>query len=146
DQLDVDGRQNLQALVEVMNKRPTLRFSLSGSVTEDDRTALAAAALGAEIQGSNWQGIDVALADAAARRRIVRRYEDTTATSAEALMPALAPDATDAQRQLAQVEQARAAWNALVQGARDAVSADQLQALAAARAQIVKTALVEDLQ
>lgn len=146
DQLDVDGRQNLQALVEVMNKRPTLRFSLSGSVTEEDRTALAAAALGAEIQGSNWQGIDVALADAGARRRIVRRYEDTTATSAEALMPALAPDATDAQRQLAQVEQARAAWTALVQGARDTVTADQLQALAAARAQIAKTALVEDLQ
>jgi len=61
-------------------------------------------------------------------------------------MPALAPDATDAQRQLAQVEQARAAWNALVQGARDTVTADQLQALAAARAQIAKTALVEDLQ
>lgn len=145
DQLDVDGRQNLQALVEVMNKRPTLRFSLSGSVTDDDRTALAAAALGAEIQGSNWQGIEAALADAGARRRIVRRYEDTTGTSADALMPALAPDATDEQRQLAQVEQARAAWTALVQGARDTVTADQLQALAAARAQTAKTVLVEDL-
>ena len=145
DQLDVDGRQTLQALVEVMNKRPTLRFSLSGSVTDDDRTALAAAALGAEIQGSSWQGIDAALADAGARRRIVRRYEDTTATSADALMPALAPDATDEQRQLAQVEQARAAWSALVQGARDTVTADQLQALAAARAQTAKTVLVEDL-
>ncbi|MCB1836751.1 MAG: DUF748 domain-containing protein [Alcanivoracaceae bacterium] len=146
DQLDVGGRQNLQALVEVMNKRPTLRFSLSGSVTDDDRTALAAAALGAEIQGSNWQGIDAALADAGARRRIVRRYEESTGTSADALLPALAPDATDEQRQLAQVEQARAAWTALVQGARDTVTADQLQALAAARAQVAKTVLVEQLQ
>src|SRR5690606_40362085 len=95
--------------------------------------------------GRDWQGIAVALADARARRRIVRRYEDAPATSADALMPPLAPDATDAQRQLAQVEQARAAWNALVQGARDTVTADQLQALAAARAQTAKTVLVEDL-
>lgn len=146
DQLGAEGRQNLQALVDVMNKRPTLRFSLSGSVSDDDRTALAAAALGTEIQGSSWQGIDAALGDAGVRRRIVRRYEEATAASADALMPALAPDATDEQRQLARVEQARAAWAVLVQRARDTVTADQLQALAAARAQVVKTVLVEQLQ
>lgn len=146
EQPDSEGREHLQALVAILQKRPALQFSLSGSVSDEDRVALATATLGQQVLGADWSGIEAALADAGSRRRIVRRYEESMGAPADALMPALAPDATETQRQLAQVEQARAAWQALVAVAADAVTADQLQALATARAQAAKTILVETLQ
>lgn len=138
-----DGRNSLASLVAVMEKRPNLKISLSGSASEQDREALAASALGAELQGDDWQGLDAALPERSVRRRILKQYE-VQGKSAEALLPDLT-GMSDEQKESAKIEQARTAFLSLQEIRATAVTVDQLQALAASRAQHSKAVLVEEM-
>jgi uncharacterized protein involved in outer membrane biogenesis len=138
-----DGRNSLVSLVSVMEKRPHLKITLSGSVSEQDRMALAASALGTEIQGNDWSGLDSALPEKSIRRRILKLYEQQ-GKSAEVLLPDLST-MTGEQQTTARIEQAKEAFLSLQAVRAEAVTNDQLQALAAARAQNTKAILVEEM-
>lgn len=144
--VDAQGRESLSQLVAVMEERPDLEISLAGSVVPDDRIALAAAALGKLVQGDDWSGLDGALQDKGTRRAILRQYKELKNESADALMPTLVDGATAEQKEAAQIKQAQSAWDVVLQAQTEQVSVDQLQALAAQRAQNIKTVLVEELK
>ena len=61
-------------------------------------------------------------------------------------MPTLVDGATAEQKEAAQIKQAQSAWDVVLQAQTEQVSVDQLQALAAQRAQNIKTVLVEELK
>lgn len=138
-----DGRNSLTSLVAVMEKRPSLKITLSGSVSDQDRLALAASELGAELQGDDWLGLDSALPDKSVRRRILKQYEQQ-GKSADALLPDLSV-MTDEQETAARITQAKEAFLSLQAVRAEAVTSDQLQALAVARAQHAKAVLVEEM-
>ena len=144
--IDAQGRESLSQLIAVMEERPHLEISLAGSVVPNDRVALATSMLGKVVQGEDWNGLDSALQDKTVRRAILRQYKELKSESADALMPVLADGATAEQKSAAEIEQAQRAWDIVLREKTEQVSADQLQELAALRAQNTKTVLVEELK
>ena len=145
DELDADGRDSLRKLVAVMDKRPSLRFSLAGSVVPADRVALAERAEGQLLEGNDWEAVEASVSDRGFRRRLLKRYQELTGQTLEQFPLVSADGMTDAQKAQAELNQALAVWAALIERQQAQVPADQLQALAAQRAQLAKTVLVEEL-
>ncbi len=146
DQLDAQGRENLKQLVAVMDKRPSLQFSLAGSVLPADRIALAQRAEGAELEGADWVHFAASVRDRGFRKRLQKRYTEVTGKAVDEFVLELTDTMTDQQKLAAEQAQAEKIWQALIDYQQQQISVDQLQALAAQRAQQAKTVLVEELQ
>ena len=76
---------------------------------------------------------------------MLKRYQELTGQTLEQFPLASADGMTDAQKEQAEQNQALAVWAALIERQQAQVPTDQLQALAAQRAQLAKTVLVEEL-
>ena len=132
---------SLSTLAKVLSEKPELRIGLIGTTSAADRVALAEKAIGAELDGEEWGGIDLALEASSQRRKLKRRYESTTDKDVETLVSEPLPeDGDEADRVLA-----KAAWDALVPIQAAAVTSEQLVELARLRSENAKAALVQEL-
>nr|WP_202560343.1 DUF748 domain-containing protein [Alcanivorax sp. DP30] len=132
---------SLEALAKVLDEKPDLRIGLIGTTNAADRIALAEQALGSDLDGEDWPGIDMALEESSLRRKLKRRYESSTDKDVETLVSEPLPeDENEADRILA-----KAAWDAMAPPMAEAITTQQLVELARLRSENAKAALVQQL-
>lgn len=131
----------LDALAKVLKERPDLRVGLIGTTSAEDRTALAAQAIGHEVADEDWQGIDNALQERKWRRKLIRRYESSTDREVESLVSSALPEDGEQRETVL----AKAAWEAMLSADAKALSRAQLTELARLRGENAKAALVQTL-
>lgn len=136
-----DTASSLEALAKVLNERPELRVGLIGTTNAEDRTALAAQAIGREVADEDWQGIDDALQEKKWRRKLIRRYESSTDRDVESLVGNALPE-DDEQRETVL---AKAAWETMLATDTKALDRAQLTELARLRGENAKAMLVQTL-
>ncbi len=132
---------SLSALAKVLSEKPDLQIGLIGTTSAADRTALAEQLIGMDMDGEDWEGIEVALESSSQRRKLKRRYEKMTDQDVESLITDPLPeDDEEADRLLA-----RAAWDSMVPREAAAISGEQLVELARLRSENAKAVLVQQL-
>lgn len=136
-----DTSSALDALAKVLNERPELRVGLIGTSSAEDRTTLAAQAIGRDVADDDWQGIDNALLEKKWRRKLIRRYESSTDKDVESLVKGELPEDRD-QRD---TQLARAAWEAMLAAEAKALDRALLTDLARSRGENAKATLVQKL-
>ncbi|KGD66465.1 hypothetical protein Y5S_00132 [Alcanivorax nanhaiticus] len=138
-EVNVDTSGSLEALAKVLDEKQELSIGLIGTTNGDDRVALAQKAIGTDIDGDGWNGIDLALEESSLRRKLKRRYESTTDSKVESLVGSPLPeDKDEADKLLAQ-----AAWDAMVTSEAASITGQQLVELARMRSENAKAALVQ---
>ncbi|WP_303759996.1 DUF748 domain-containing protein [Alcanivorax jadensis] len=140
-EIQPDTASALDALAKVLNERPQLRVGLIGTTNAEDRTALAAQAIGREVADEDWLGIDNALQEKKWRRKLIRRYESSTDRDVESLVSNPLPE-DDEQRETLL---ARAAWESMLSTGAKGLDRAQLTELARLRGENAKAALVQTL-
>ncbi|MGJ3257051.1 MAG: DUF748 domain-containing protein [Alcanivorax sp.] len=139
--VEADTASALDALAKVLTERPQLRVGLIGTTNAADRTALAGQAIGRDVAGEDWPGIDNALLEKKWRRKLIRRYESSTDRDVESLVSsALSED--DEQRETVL---AKAAWETMRATDAKALDRAQLTELARLRGENAKAVLVQTL-
>ena len=131
----------LDALAKVLKERPELRVGLIGTTSAEDRTALAAQAIGGEVADEDWQGIDNALQEKKWRRKLIRRYESGTDRDVESLVSSALPEDGEQRETVL----AKAAWEAMLAAEAKTLERAQLTELARSRGENAKAALVQTL-
>ena len=133
---------SLQALAKVLTEKPHLHIGLVGTVSAEDRTALADQTIGDDVAGDDWPGIDAAVLEKKWRRKLIRRYESDYDRDVETLVSAPLPEDDDERDSVL----ARSAWDAMVTAESASVDKAQLVQLARLRSENAKAALVQQFQ
>lgn len=133
---------SLQALAKVLTEKPHLHIGLVGTVSAEDRTALADQTIGDDVAGDDWPGIDAAVLEKKWRRKLIRRYESDYDRDVETLVSAPLPEDDDERDSVL----ARSAWDAMVTAEGPSVDKAQLVELARLRSENAKAALVQQFQ
>ena len=133
---------SLQALAKVLTEKPHLHIGLVGTVSAEDRTALADQTIGDDVAGDDWPGIEAAVLEKKWRRKLIRRYESDYDRDVETLVSAPLPEDDDERDSVL----ARSAWDAMVTAESASVDKAQLVELARLRSENAKAALVQQFQ